>query len=228
MRVGSYLGIPFKVNPLFFVLLLGAAAFGLLPQVLLLFAIVLWHETAHIIVAKLYHLDVTEVELLPFGGVARLEALLQANPSLEWKVAIIGPISNLLLMGLLYGASLYYNLPDSLYAFALMANAGMFFFNLLPALPLDGGRVLRSILVQRRGFREATDMAALIGQVMAVLMCVWGVYVLYSGFMGGTAFIVLAAFVFTAARSERKNAVYIFMRYMTHKKSEIRLRRVMV
>lgn len=228
MRVGSYLGIPFKVNPLFFVLLLGAAAFGLLPQVLLLFAIVLWHETAHIIVAKLYHLDVTEVELLPFGGVARLEALLQTNPSLEWKVAIIGPISNLLLMGLLYGASLHYNLPDSLYEFALMANAGMFFFNLLPALPLDGGRVLRSILVQRRGFREATDMAALIGQVMAVLMCAWGVYVLYSGFMGGTAFIVLAAFVFTAARSERKNAVYIFMRYMTHKKSEIRLRRVMV
>ena len=63
MRVGSYLGIPVKVNPLF-VLLLGAAAFGLLPQALL-FAIVLWHETAHVLAAKFYHLPVTEVELLP-------------------------------------------------------------------------------------------------------------------------------------------------------------------
>ena len=65
MRVGSYLGIPFRVNPLFFVLLLGAAAFGLLPQVLLLFAIVLWHETAHLLAAKALRLDVTKWNYFP-------------------------------------------------------------------------------------------------------------------------------------------------------------------
>lgn len=227
MRVGSYLGIPVKVNPLFFVLLLGAAAFGLLPQALLLLAIVLWHETAHVLAAKFYHLPVTEVELLPFGGVARFEALLQINPSLEWKIAAAGPLSNLLLMAFFYAVQQYYAVPPHLYEFAMLANAGLVLFNLLPALPLDGGRVLRSMLVKRRGFREATDFAALLGQVMAVLMCLWGAYTLYLRYLGGAAFVLLGIFVFTAAYRERKNAVYILMRYLTQKKNEIRLKRVL-
>lgn len=227
MRVGTYLGIPFKVNPLFFVLLLGAAAFGLLPQVLLLFAIVLWHETTHLLAAKALRLDVTEVELLPFGGVARLEVLLQTNPGLEWKVAIVGPLSNILLNGLIYAANLYYTLPSDWYEFAMLTSAGMCLFNLLPALPLDGGRVLRSILVKRRGYREATELAALIGQILAGLMVLWGGYTLYIGYKGGVIFIALGVFVFISARSERKNAIYILMRYLTHKKNEIRLKRVM-
>ncbi|HHT73479.1 MAG TPA: peptidase M50 [Firmicutes bacterium] len=227
MRVGTYLGIPVKVNPLFFVLLLGAALFGLLPQSLILFAVVLWHETAHILVARLYHLDVTEVELLPFGGVARFEALLQTNPALEWKTAVIGPLSNVVLIGLLYAVQQYYALPPEHYEFAVLASGGLCLFNLLPALPLDGGRVLRSILVRRRGFREATDLAARIGQVIGVLMCCWGAYTLYLGYMGGGAFIVLGVFVFTAAASERKNAAYILMRYLTQKKTAIRLQRVL-
>lgn len=208
-------------------LLLGAAAFGLLLEVLLLFAIVFWHETAHILTAKALGLDVTEVELLPFGGVARLEALLQTNPGLEWKVAIVGPLSNLLLIGLVYGANLYYSLPSEWYEFIVLTSGGMCLFNLLPALPLDGGRVLRSILVKRRGFREATELAALVGQGLAALMILWGVYTLYLGYTGGAVFIALGVFVFTAARSERKNAIYILMRYLTHKKTEIRLKRVM-
>ena len=227
MRVGSYLGIPFRVNPLFFVLLLGAAAAGLLPQVLLIFAIVLWHETAHLLAAKLHRLVVTEVELLPFGGVARFEALLQTDPGLEWKVAVVGPLSNLLLMGLLFASRHYYAIPQNLYDFAMLANGGMFLFNLLPALPLDGGRILRSILVHRRGFREATELSALVAQILAAVMCCWGLYTLYLGYTGGAGFCVLGVFVFSSALGERKNAVYIFMRYMAHKRSEIRLRRVL-
>ena len=172
----------------FLCLLLGAAAAGLLPQVLLIFAIVLWHETAHLLAAKLHRLDVTEVELLPFGGVARFEALLQTDPGLEWKVAVVGPLSNLLLMGLLFASRHYYAIPQNLYDFAMLANGGMFLFNLLPALPLDGGRILRSILVHRRGFREATELSALVAQILAAVMCCWGLYTLYLGYTGGAGF----------------------------------------
>ena len=166
------------------------------------------------------------MELLPFGGVARFEALLQTNPALEWKTAVIGPLSNVVLIGLLYAVQQYYALPPEHYEFAVLASGGLCLFNLLPALPLDGGRVLRSILVRRRGFREATDLAARIGQVIGVLMCCWGAYTLYLGYMGGGAFIVLGVIVFTAAASERKNAAYILMRYLTQKKTAIRLQRV--
>jgi len=227
MRVGTYLGIPVKVNPLFFALLAAASLLGLLPQALLLFASVLWHETAHVLTAKLHHLDVTEVELLPFGGVARFEALLQTNPRLEWRIAAVGPLSSAALMALLYWACRIWAIPQSLYEFAMLANAGLALFNLLPALPLDGGRMLRSVLVRRRGFRAATELAARVGQAVAVVMCCWGAYTLYRGYFGGATFVALGVFVFTSASSERKHAAYVLMRYLTSRKTAIRLQRVL-
>lgn len=68
MRFGTYFGIPLKVNPFFFLFLAGAYLYGRLPEALILFAIVLWHESAHVLMAKWYKLEVIDIELLPFGG----------------------------------------------------------------------------------------------------------------------------------------------------------------
>src|SRR5690554_1822729 len=119
MRVGSYLGIPLKVNPLFFVLLGVAAACGFLAQTLILFAILMWHESAHVLLAKLYRLEVTDIELLPFGGVARIEALLQTNPTLEWRIALVGPLANIVLIGAGYVVYPHIHVPPELYEFFL-------------------------------------------------------------------------------------------------------------
>lgn len=227
MRVGTYFGIPLKVNPFFLLLLGGALFLGKLPQALLLFAIVLWHESAHVVVARAYKLDVTEIELLPFGGVARLEALLQMNPQAEWVIAVVGPLSNVLLILLASGAQPYLTVPGEWFDFFVQANWGMAFFNLLPALPLDGGRVLRSFLVHRRGFKAATALAAKIGQAWAAALVLWAGWGFYLGEHNALIFGAAGFCLFFAARQEQKTADFVFLRYLSSKKRELRLKRVL-
>ncbi|NMA62267.1 MAG: peptidase M50 [Firmicutes bacterium] len=226
MRIGTYFGIPLKVNPFFFLLLAVVFFYGKLVEALLLFAIVLWHESFHVLVARLYRLDVLDIELLPFGGVARLDALLQLNPQVEWVVAIVGPLSNLVLVVLAYALVPIIDVPLEWFDFFIQANLGMALFNLLPALPLDGGRVLRSLLVRRQGFKEATSVASILGQVISLSLLGWGVYGLYLGQYQALIFIFFGVMLYWAARQEQKNASYIFLRYLTHKKQELRLKRV--
>lgn len=228
MRIGNYFGIPIKVNP-FFVLLLAIAFFyGKLQEALLLFAIVLWHESFHVVMAKVYRLQITDIELLPCGGVTRLDALLQLNPQVEWLVAMAGPLSNSLLVFLAYGLVPYFNIDPKWFDFFVQANIGMAVFNLIPALPLDGGRVLRSLLAKKRGFKDATRVAATCGQVLSIAFGGWGAYLLSLGALQGALFIISGVMLFLAARQEQKNASYIFMRYLTHKRQELRLKRVLV
>lgn len=228
MRIGTYFGIPLKVNPFFILLLLGAFAYGKLPEALLLFAIVLWHESFHLLLAKMHRLDVSNIELLPFGGVARLEALLQLNPQAEWIVALVGPLSNGILIILAYAFQPYLSITPHWFDFFIQANLGMLFFNLLPALPLDGGRVLRSILVQKRGFKEATQIAVRLGQILSFVLFAWGGYLASQAYYNGLIFCFAGIMLFFAAKQEQKNASYVFMRYLTQKKQEFRLNRVFV
>ena len=228
MRFGTYFGIPLKVNPFFFLFLAGAYLYGRLPEALVLFAIVLWHESAHVLMAKWYKLEVIDIELLPFGGVARLGALLQLNPELEWVVAVVGPISNVVLVFLSYALVPYLSVSQEWHDFFVRANLGMAVFNLLPVLPLDGGRILRSLLVKRRGFKEATGAIARVGQLLSLALCAWGGVLIHLNREAAPVFLFSGAMLFWSARQERKNASYIFMRYLAYKQQELRLKRALV
>lgn len=120
----------------------------------------------------------SEIELYPFGGVARLEGLLELEPQVERQIAWGGPLSNFLLVALalvVYNNRYYCNLlTEDLILFFIRANLTLAFFNLFPALPLDGGRILRSLLAERYGFRKATKQAAFLGKVLAVAVFLWG------------------------------------------------------
>lgn len=229
MRIGYFLGIPVLVNPFFLLLVLFCSITGLLVQVGLLFAIVLWHELAHVLVAKSHGLQVAEIELLPFGGVARIDELLQLNPPVEAWVAVAGPLSNLVLVGLGFFVQSYFPQPDYWFLFFIQANLAMVAINLLPALPLDGGRILRSYLVGRFGYRKATERAVFGAIVIACALLSLGfVGVYFYGSMGASSLIVIAFFLYIVAQKEKKSAAYVFMRYLTRKKLELRLQRVMV
>ena len=169
MKAGTFLGIVFKVNPFF--LLLMALAFGLgqLLPALVLFVIVLFHELAHALAASAYGLRVAEVELLPFGGAARIDHVLEFDPKIEIGVALAGPLSNLLFAAVLWlWQTAYSPLDHNWFLFLTRANLSMAALNLLPGLPLDGGRVLRSVLIYSRGLRRATETAAGLGKALAV------------------------------------------------------------
>ena len=153
-----------------------AAVAGVL-FIALLFLCVLLHEFGHIFAARRYGVQTPDVILLPIGGVARLERIPE-EPAQELVVALAGPAVNLVIAGVLYLAlgglapreGLEVGNPGvDLLARLLWANLFLAVFNLIPAFPMDGGRVLRAFLAHRLGYARGTQIAASGGQAVAFL-----------------------------------------------------------
>jgi Zn-dependent protease/CBS domain-containing protein len=191
-----------------------AAAWSGLAFMILLFACVLAHEFGHIFTARAFGVSTPDVTLLPIGGVARLERIPE-KPSEELLVALAGPAVNVviaLLLVVLLGADLHTNslaaveraqisIVDRLAA----VNLFLVLFNMIPAFPMDGGRVLRALLAIRLGHVRATEIAASIGQVVAFGLG-------FLGLFGNPLLIFIAIFVYLAASSE---AQLVAMRAMS-------------
>jgi len=181
-----------------------ATAVDSLLFLLLLFLCVLLHEFGHIFTARAFGVPTPFVTLLPIGGVAQLERIPE-EPGQEFLIAIAGPLVNVvitILLVLFAGAHLTSNaaaavdnmqipLVDRLAA----VNLFLALFNMIPAFPMDGGRVLRALLASRFGYVRATEIAASIGQVVAFGLGFFGL--LYNPIL-----IFIAIFVYLAASSE--------------------------
>ena len=220
MKVCTVSGVQIHLNNMFLALLGLFFVAGLLVKGLIVFAIVLLHELAHVAVAMRLGINVSDIELLPFGGVCRIGGEIVLDPSREVLVAAAGPAANLLLAGLataLKGHGLW---DDQLNAFFIQCNLLLAAFNLLPALPLDGGRVFRAYLARRIGFKEATYKAARLGQF-------WGVTIVLLGTAGlllhisGLDILIVGGFLFYAATREKGLAPFHFIRHLTQKKEEL-------
>ncbi len=160
---------------------------GLLTS-LLFFASVLLHELAHSLVARQRGLPVHDIILFIFGGVSEIGEEPE-TPATEFVMALVGPLTSLVLGGLFLalgaltrGAS---QLPAVLSLYLGQINISLGLFNLIPGFPLDGGRVLRSILWQRsRNLHQATRIASWVGQGVAYLFIVIGVWQIFTGQWG--------------------------------------------
>lgn len=226
MRLGRLFGIEVVVNP-YFLLLLGLYALaGILLQGLLAFTTVIIHEVAHILAAYKLGMKVTEVELLPFGGVARLDSFLEMDPAKEIRVALAGPLSNvimLVLVGVGYMLEFWHH---PLVISFLKVNLMLLIFNLLPILPLDGGRVYRALLISRVGIKDATEAAASHGLLATGLLGVLGIVGVVKG-ITGLDFLITVCFLAYVSSREGNKAMYLFMRYITRKKEELAHRGVL-
>lgn len=191
-----------------------AAWSGLLFMVLL-FACVLAHEFGHILTARAFGIATPDVTLLPIGGISRLERIPE-QPYQEFLVAIAGPAVNVVIafaLVLFAGADMspahLANVESNqIFMVDRLAAVNLFLaiFNLIPAFPMDGGRVLRALLASRLGFVRATEVAASVGQAVAFAL----------GFLGlftNPMLIFIAIFVYLAAASE---AYLVAMRAVAH------------
>src|SRR5690606_27964359 len=155
-----------------------AAVFAII-FIILLFLCVLLHEFGHIFAARRYGIKTPTITLHPIGGVASTERMPE-KPSQEVIVALAGPAVNAVIAFVLIailGARidpsalhLEQNPGTSMMARVAVANVALVVFNLIPAFPMDGGRVLRALLAMKMGFVRATRTAASIGQMFAIFL----------------------------------------------------------
>lgn len=177
---------------------------------LLFFASVLAHELAHSVLARLRGIPVKSITLFIFGGVSSLESD-PTNPTAEGWISFVGPLSSLIIAGIFEALAFALGMTSALGAVAhylAYANAMLAAFNIVPAQPLDGGRVLHAIIWGRTGDRlRATRIAAGIGKVIAGLIIAAGVFEsLVSGFGAGLWVIFIGWFILQAGGAELAQA----------------------
>lgn len=224
MRAGKVGGVQIILNNWFLGLIVLFAAAGMAGKVLLVFAAVLWHEAAHAVMAITLNYKVREIELLPFGGVARIDRLGEASAQNEIYMAAAGPAASLVLAAVIYVVEGDFPQATEVLHFFYETNLMLAVFNLLPALPLDGGRIFRAILAQRCGYAKATLVTANMSKIISGGFLCKVVYDYWLFSLLNLSLIVAAVFLYVAAKAETKAAGYRAMRVLANKKAELSAR----
>jgi Zn-dependent protease len=216
VKIGRLFGIDVKMH-LTFLLLIGWVMFMYLNQgqslasaimgvlfLLAIFMCVILHEFGHSLTARKFGIKTRDIVLLPIGGVARLEKM-PSNPLQELWVALAGPAVNIGIATVLFIYLKMISLAEPSQALTtshsiflervMIVNIFIVAFNMLPAFPMDGGRVLRAIMATRLDYGKATQIAASIGQTMAVILGIIGLF--YNPLL-----ILVAVFVWIGAAQE--------------------------
>jgi Zn-dependent protease/CBS domain-containing protein len=226
LRIGRIAGIDIYINIswiIILVLLTVSLATGWFPQLyhgwsratywvvglisaILLFVSVLVHELAHSLVARRRGLPVKNITLFIFGGVSNIEQEPKST-GVEFQVAVVGPLASILIGVVCFLLQLPLRGTDSplegILFYLAATNVLLGVFNLIPGFPLDGGRVLRSIIWKITGsLRKATQAASLVGQIIAYLFIFWGIWQFFGGnVLGGIWIGFIGWFLLSAAQS---------------------------
>lgn len=228
LKIGNVMGIPIKLHITFLLILpIFAYVFAINPQpfgfegveppitryalsvltAILLFASILLHELAHSYMARRYGVNIESITLFLFGGVSAMEEM-PRKPGQEAKMAFAGPFTSLVIGSiclLIYGNLISPNpsLSQSPVYFILWIlgamNLILGIFNLLPAFPMDGGRVLRSFYARKMSYVKATQSAAAVGKFFAILMAIFGILI------GNLWFPLIALFIYVGASEEERS-----------------------
>jgi Zn-dependent protease len=223
-QIARFFNIPIKVHWSFglmilYVFLIGwkesmnaRGIMGFAGFVALLFICVLLHEFGHALTARRYGVDTKDIIISPVGGIARLVSMPQESLAEFW-VAIMGPAVNVaiaLLLAIIISltplsfmptgtAATVFNEIQNMFPLLMWMNIGLVIFNLIPAFPMDGGRVLRSLLTLRWSLLQSTRIASFSGQTIAVAFIFWGLY------QGEYILPFIGLFVFITAALEYRN-----------------------
>jgi len=228
LGIGRVMGIPIKLHITFLLVLpMFAYVFAINPQpfgfagveppltryafsalaAILLFVSILLHELAHSYLAKSYGVKIEGITLFLFGGVSAMEEM-PRKPGQEAKMAFAGPLTSLIIGTvclLIYKYLISFNptfLQNPAYLILWILgsmNLVLGIFNLLPAFPMDGGRVLRSFYAMRMSYVKATQSAASVGKFFAILLAIFGIIV------GNLWFPLIALFIYVGASEEEKS-----------------------
>jgi len=209
-KIGSAWGIPIELHITFILLIVAVFALSypdlyFFYLILFLFVFVVLHELSHSLVARHYNIKVRKIVLYPIGGVSEIEEIPE-KPSVEWRMAIAGPLTSFTIGLVLFGiyavfptTASFETVGSFVYNLALL-NVILGAFNLIPAFPMDGGRVFRALLAERMKFSDATKYAAYIGRILGIFMAVFGI--VYSFWL-----IIIGVFIYIGASEEAEATI---------------------
>lgn len=220
LRVGRL-----KINLLLIPAVITLIALGMGDVLLCYIPAVILHEWAHVLAATSLGMTITELELLPFGCAARLQCFAMSRAK-EIVVAAAGPAANMLFACAVFAVNRYaffIAISDKLIA----ANLALASVNLLPALPLDGGRIARAAFAAWLGYSRATRLTAIAGIIFAAVMTGTGVYMLIAGQQLSPSLFIMGFFLCIAAIKELKSAPFALIRDFSGKRVTIEKKRTL-
>ncbi|MEZ4357161.1 MAG: M50 family metallopeptidase [Eubacteriales bacterium] len=206
----------FKINILLIFVMLGLIVLGMWDMLIFYIPALIIHELAHMVAAGACGIIIDDVEILPFGCTAKVKSFTALSALKEVFTAAAGPAVNIVLAAGIFFIDKYYA-PLSIARQFITANLTIAAINLLPALPLDGGHIVRALLARSIGQKKATKICAIFGVVISSIMLLGGVFMVIKGYFNRT-FFFMAVFLLYAAIKEIKNVPYTVIRDISSKR----------
>ncbi len=202
-----------KINISFILFLFLSIYLGYWKVTLIMFLSVLAHEFGHGIAAKKLGIKILEIQFFPFGAIAIMENITKYGGFEELLIALSGPVMSLLIALIFF----YFKVPANDLIFKY--NFALFLFNLVPALPLDGGRIMRNIIIMRTSYKKATKILINTGKLLAIGLVLFNIYLIINNEITA-AYIITAIFIFFGALKEEKNCSYVYLLNRNNKKEK--------
>ncbi|HEY8890357.1 MAG TPA: M50 family metallopeptidase [Clostridium sp.] len=204
-----------RISKLFIPYIILLIILGFKGQLIISFAFVIIHELMHYLVARILGFSGFDIEILPIGAVLKVKDLDEASAKEDLIISLAGPLFNLLLAAIFYFLFIVFKSPY----LQLMCNSNLAIgiFNLIPAFPLDGGRVLRDILSIKTIYRKANEISVMISMILgSIFMFIYfvSVYAHKSNFNLG----LISIFILISSIKEKERIVYLIMGYIIKKK----------
>lgn len=224
IRIG---GIAFRLHPLFVLVMIASVATGRFMELAMLFTIVLWHELGHLLAALRFGWTVREVKLLPFGGVVEVEEAGTLPVREEIWVALAGPLQNAILAAAGWGIGQAGWADPGWAAAFVQANVVIGAFNLLPVLPLDGGRMLQAWISLQAPYHRTLLWSARISLAFSACIVFASLYPLQNGGLVHLNLLAVGLFLCASNWTYLRNVPFVFLRFLVHRneRSDSRMER---
>lgn len=214
-----WMGTVYRLHPLFIMVMMVSVVTGFFVELITLFGIIVIHEIGHVAAAKSFGWRVREVQLLPFGGVVVVDDQGNVSAWQEIAVAIAGPLQNVLMIGMAY-LLVWCGIWEQEWAiYFIKANLIIGLFNLLPLLPLDGGKIMQSLLSLLFSYHRTIVYCTRISLLFSFVMILIAIYPSGQGIQ--LNLLMIGLFLFYSNWHDYKNLPYHFLRFLINRGEKV-------